>query len=645
MGSSVDFLINIQQRMQGSAVTELQKLDQQLNSAKASYKQLEAAAANAAKRSELHGAATGKARDKLKSAADSGDVAAYRKASAGLDKMVAKEVALKAKASDAASALKAQETALTKLADQRGAAKQADELGKKLEAEGERGEGGMRRLTGAFRFLGGPVGRTGALVSESIGKFRIMTKQFGVTKAAAISMAAIVAIAYTKMLEGAYALGAFALRSADAARNTGLTVQALLGGVAAGYQMSSAMRGVADETGIGSDRLLEITRALRKAKVSADSMPNALRAVAIQESALGDTEGTDQLIAQLAQGKTAAGNIAKEIDTKFGGIVQKKMLGLGAQAETLQRHFADLVSGFNIEPLLTGLASLVGLFDENTAAGAAMKDLFHSIFEPLLDAAESSIRPIRRFILGLVIGVRQFELAIDPIASAIATAFDSGPLSQFGDAAGAGTTAGSLLAATLLTMAVLAGLAIALIVLPFSALSKAIDGAGANVDWLKGKWSDFTDWWSGLDFAGLASALIDGLVNGINAGASRVVDAVEGLGDGAISAFKDKFGIHSPSSVMFDQAYQLPAGAAGGIEAGAPLVDEAMDRMIGIPGSKPIKIGGSGGGRSITIEKIEINGVKDAEDILDRIGERVMSVLEGAGIELGADIEADEVYS
>jgi len=87
-------------------------------------------------------------------------------------------------------------------------------------------------------------------------------------------------------------------------------------------------------------------------------------------------------------------------------------------------------------------------------------------------------------------------------------------------------------------------------------------GAGVG-DWLRTGFSD------------VGTAMIDGLVNGITAGAMRVVDAVKGVASSALTTAKTVLGIASPSKEThaFGEWYSI--GMGDGIESKADYVTRA----------------------------------------------------------------------
>lgn len=91
-----------------------------------------------------------------------------------------------------------------------------------------------------------------------------------------------------------------------------------------------------------------------------------------------------------------------------------------------------------------------------------------------------------------------------------------------------------------------------------------IQGWGAGVgDWLRTGFSD------------VGTAMIDGLVNGITAGAMRVVDAAKGVASSALTTAKTVLGIASPSKETHALGEWYSLGMGDGIESKADYVTRA----------------------------------------------------------------------
>ncbi len=80
--------------------------------------------------------------------------------------------------------------------------------------------------------------------------------------------------------------------------------------------------------------------------------------------------------------------------------------------------------------------------------------------------------------------------------------------------------------------------------------------------------------------AGVASA--KGLVAGLKAQEKAIDKQMRHIADVLVRAIRKALRIHSPSGVMHDHGLMITQGLAGGIDAGAPLVEAAMRRVAGI---------------------------------------------------------------
>lgn len=97
------------------------------------------------------------------------------------------------------------------------------------------------------------------------------------------------------------------------------------------------------------------------------------------------------------------------------------------------------------------------------------------------------------------------------------------------------------------------------------------------VDWLKATFSGLPD-----KMKTIGKNVVTGLWNGIKGAAGWLKEKIKGFVDGAISWFKDFFGIGSPSKEMADQIGKwIPAGLSEGITANLGGLRAAVDTMGG----------------------------------------------------------------
>jgi hypothetical protein len=76
--------------------------------------------------------------------------------------------------------------------------------------------------------------------------------------------------------------------------------------------------------------------------------------------------------------------------------------------------------------------------------------------------------------------------------------------------------------------------------------------------------------------ANLASAVIEGLVQGLFGGIGAAVDGIKRVGSAILNGFKDFFGIASPSKLMTKEGKYIPAGIQNGVESGQRGVVNAI---------------------------------------------------------------------
>lgn len=81
------------------------------------------------------------------------------------------------------------------------------------------------------------------------------------------------------------------------------------------------------------------------------------------------------------------------------------------------------------------------------------------------------------------------------------------------------------------------------------------------------------------EFKSIGSNIIQGLIDGIKGMWSSVVGTVSDIANGISDAFKNFFGIHSPSKLFYSYGEFLDEGLADGINASADVVGDAMNGL------------------------------------------------------------------
>jgi hypothetical protein len=474
---------------------------------------------------------------------------------------------------------------------------------------------------------------------------------------AAAGLAVAVAAVTVAAIAATVAIAAWAIGLADAKRQAQLTNEAAEALTPGLVELRGDFAALNAETGASSADLRAWTKQLDAAKVKAEDIPAALRAVALSSAALGQ-EGVGEFFDQLKDAKGEVGALAADVNSKLGGIVAKRMMGLDAQSAKLKKNFSGLFDDLNIEPVLEGMRILVDLFDKNTAAGEAIKFLFETIFQPLIDQATNAAYVVEAFALGFLIGMTKLYIKLKPVIKAVQEFFgfeDTG----LADTLDIAKTAGELIAPVFVGIVALFGalfVAVGLAVAPFIALSAAayaLVGAvvAVGVAVLGGfmsAWQGVKDFFANLSLADIGTALIRGLAAGITGGASEVILAMVNVAKGAIKAAKSALGIASPSKELAEIGGFTATGFATGIDDGAGEAQDAMAAMVEPPapseigygalGASPAATGGTGGavagagssGGTVNIYgDIYFGGSKASKAEKEDLAEALTKMLEG----------------
>jgi len=553
---------------------------------------------------------------------------------------------------------------------------------KQLSAHVDKSIGGQaestEKLRGALSSVPGPVGKLGSSLLGPIQGFQKLSGEMGSSNAAmllGVTAAAAVAIAIVAVgvaaLAAAAKVAAWAIGLADANRSAALSqqaVNALHPGIAA---LSGSYAALSDETGQSSAKLNDLAKQLLAAKVAAGDMPAALRAAANAETALAGEGGASKFLEDIKAGKVAVGELAAETQAKFGGIVAKQMMGLDAQSERLHRNIGEIFGGLNIDSVLGAVQTLIGLFDKSSASGQAMQLIFESVFQPIIDKAQTAAYFVEAFALGFLIGLTKVYIAVKPAIKAISEFFGFKD-SSLADGLNIAKIAGEVLVPVFLgivgvfgLLAVAVGLSIAPFVL-LSAAAYALIGAvvavgAAVLGGFMSAWQAVKDFFAGLDLGQIGIDMITGLANGITNAAGAVLGAITGVVGGAIDSAKSLLEINSPSKVFAEIGGSTGEGLVLGVERATSDVQDAFATMVEPPdvpasaleaqdtpwgASAPIGRGSGprvsdsgpsgataakGGGKAVDLSgaTFQFYGVKDAEHAAELLEEAFTKILEG----------------
>ena len=252
----------------------------------------------------------------------------------------------------------------------------------------------LKAYKDALGSTGGPLGKLSAGLLDKRQKFNELSGEVGKSRATMIFAASGAA----HLAVGLLALGAagtiagigllaLAIKLGNTSREASITREAMAAIHPEFAAVTGQLSALTNETGVAESELMGLTRSLKSARVAAGDMPKALRAAAQAEAALGKG-GAQEFISQLQAGSLTVDQFASTVESKLGGSVSKRMLGLDSQAGRLKRGLAGIFGGLNIDPVLHGFGRLVDMFTETHAIGRAIKMLFEGVFGPIISGAE-----------------------------------------------------------------------------------------------------------------------------------------------------------------------------------------------------------------------------------------------------------------
>lgn len=525
----------------------------------------------------------------------------------------AEEAALKAEAAAAKDAAKQQE------ALEKAVKKTTGAQGPQKVATTNVGEA-LEKVSSVLGRFGGQTGQLAGQSVAGVGSLAKLGTAFGGVAAAGIGTVAVIGLITTGIAAAIVKTVEWGISLADAARDSHLHTEALAASRAELVNLEGILPGVAANTNLATDEIESLASTLADAKVSAANMPVALNAVATAEAALGKG-GASKFIEQLRSGKTSVGELAKEVDAKFGGIVVKKLLGLSAQTQTFKRLLGETFGGLKIDGFLAGLHTIVELFDSSTASGRFLKDIFEGLFQPFVDGAAAAIPVIEAFILGVEAGILRVYIAFKPAIDAVKEFVGAADESDIDWLNIAFEAAQALTVALLGVVAVTGAVATAFLAVPaaFAALGNLIGQAAI-----------------------LGTQIVAGLVQGIVSGAASVVSAITSVVSGAIATAKSLLGVHSPSTVFAEIGGHTAEGFAGGVKGGTARASDALELLTAPP---DLARGGSSSVSSVTSSKggntynFTFSGVtkEDASWIEECVRRVLTDTIESDAAQLGAE--------
>lgn len=278
----------------------------------------------------------------------------------------------------------------------------------------------------------------------------------GIIAAVVVTVVALgVAIAKT-----GYDLARFALAASDAARSTGILMEAAAGSQGGGKQLGAMVRRLRTDFAGTREEIAGMVIDLRRSGLQGTYLEKTVRMVGIATKTMGDAAGgvlkglvergamtnkfvlnpfdlrgtgiqyndvarqlakmTGRTVAtvraalQNGQVKLADGILALEAATKMrlGSLAKKQLLALPEQTNRAAENLKDIFAQVDPSKALAGLSNVLELLDETTETGRTLRTLAKTIFQPFFDFVGSNVFPIiRSFFLGMALGVIEVSIA------------------------------------------------------------------------------------------------------------------------------------------------------------------------------------------------------------------------------------------
>jgi hypothetical protein len=274
--------------------------------------------------------------------------------------------------------------------------------------------------------------------------------------------------------------------------------------------------------------------------------------------------------------------------------------------------------------LLGALQKLVGLLDETSASGKAIREVLGAFAQPFADAVEAALPYLEAFLEGILFGALTVALIAIKIKNALGSLIPASLTKNIDWLQVAFVVATGLTLAFLGALTLLAAVAFVL-ALPFITILAVIVAIGVAIvtviDAIIGEFDKVDKAFDEMGWADIGGAIIDGIIGGLKDGAMRLYNSIKELATGSHDSFKEGIKSKSPSWLFRLAGRTIPEGTALGIEDETPQVEAATANMtspalMGQPSGNASS--GSGGGQTtIRIEAgaVVIQGVPGAEEM------------------------------
>jgi hypothetical protein len=464
-------------------------------------------------------------------------------------------------------------------------------------------QGEWAKLASQASSAGGPLGSVVGAI-QKLGT--------GGKVGAVVALAAALVLAAGAGIAAAAAMTSYALSAADAARSSKLFSEAATGSAKAGTELEMVVDQMTNLAPGLAAKLKDVGRSLADVNIRGRDAQRVLETFGVVATARGEQAAGAIKSADVFKAVAKTMNITEDAAKKavtmgwvpyrkgleaieeaakmsLGGVAAKQVMSLSAQAEKLKENVSKLFSGVNIEAFLAGLKTVTDLLDQNTVTGYVLREVFTAVFTKITTLASLAFPYIVAGIKGAVFGVIIFATAAKQAYKAISDFV--GARSNIDGISlafkvGVGIVAalvGSVvaLAGAFIALGAIAALALSPIWVPialtaafFYLIIKAID---AVIEEAKSLGKEI----EGIDLAGSAGKMIDGLIKGIKSKIADVKSAILEVSGAITGAFNSDQEIRSPGRKAMRQGANVTKGLAIGQVQALPMAESASMQVSG----------------------------------------------------------------
>lgn len=340
----------------------------------------------------------------------------------------------------------------------------------------------------------------------------------------------------------------------------------------------------------------------------------------------------------MARSMVEAGNIAgaqamimKEVEKQVGGAAKAARdadpaAALGLSFGELQQAIGDRL----VPRLITLVDKVVAMMDAFGNLSPAMQDNI------LIFGAIAAVAGPLLVVIGSIAAAISALVTVGPVLATVFTAV-TGPVGLF-IAIMAGLALfmyrnWDLMKASALSFAQwVAGLWNGLINVAISVWTGIAGAFGRGINWVQEKLSTLASWMKSI-----GSMMMDGLLMALNP--ALLANRLLAVARGGITAFKNYFGIKSPSRLMMQMGGHVATGLAMGLDQGRGRPMRSMGRLAaGVAGAGALSLAGPAGAApaagtapAAAARPIEIHIHQQPGESADELARRVAKLLERRG--------------